>query len=230
MNTIYGVALGPGDPELLTLKALRVLKEADIIFYPGSIFQGIKKSYVHPILAYHHLDKKELHGFFLEMSSDRTAATAIYNKTFEKIQIAYNSGKKVAVVCEGDLSLYASFSYILELVKENNLPVSLIPGINSFSLGASEHQIPLSILNDKVAIVPRVKNIEEIDTYLKNFDTIILMKIRKGWEHFYLQLKEKDWSCYYCERLGTDNAFITEDLSVLKRREIPYFSLLIIKK
>ncbi|TSE10188.1 precorrin-2 C(20)-methyltransferase [Aquimarina algiphila] len=230
LNSIYGIALGPGDPELLTLKALRILKEVDLIFYPGSITEGIKKSFVFPILQYHKLENKELRGFFLKMSNDRKQASEIYDSTAKEIQEAYHSGKKIAIVCEGDISLYASFSYILAELQNLQLPVSLVPGINSFSLGAAQHKIPLSLLNDKIVVIPRVKHITEITTYFLEFDTVILMKIRSGWSNFQSELAKKDWKCYYCERLGTKQEYITTDLTTLTHREIPYFSLLIIKK
>ncbi|MBG6130286.1 precorrin-2/cobalt-factor-2 C20-methyltransferase [Aquimarina sp. EL_43] len=230
MHTIYGIALGPGDPELLTLKALRILKEVDLIFYPGSITKDQKKSFVYPILQYHGLEHKELKGFFLNMSYDRQEASETYAATVKDIEKAYQAGKKIAIVCEGDISLYASFSYILTGLQELQLPVFLVPGINSFSLGASQHQIPLSLLNDKIAIVPRVKNIAEISKYFLEFDTVILMKIRSGWNDFHSELVQKDWKCYYCERLGTNQEYITTDLTTLTNREIPYFSLLIIKQ
>lgn len=230
MNTIYGIALGPGDPELITLKALRILKEVDLIFYPGSVNQGVKKSFVYPILEYHGLEDKELIGFFLKMSDDRKQASETYAATAKDIKAAYHSGKKIAIVCEGDISLFASFSYLLSGLENFNLPVSLIPGVNSFSLGAAQHKIPLSLLNDKIAIVPRAKNIEEITDFFQKFDTVILMKIRSGWKGFQSDLVQKDWKCYYCERLGTDQEYITADINTLTHREIPYFSLLIIKK
>ncbi|GGX04986.1 precorrin-2 C(20)-methyltransferase [Aquimarina muelleri] len=230
MHTIHGIALGPGDPELLTLKALRILKEVDLIFYPGSITKNQKKSFVYPILQYHGLENKELTGFFLKMSNDRKEASDTYAITAKNIEEAYRSGKKIAIVCEGDISLYASFSYLLKELQDLELPVSLVPGINSFSLGASQHQVPLSLLNDKVAILPRVKKIQEITQYFQEFDTVVLMKIRSGWNTFYTDLIQKNWKYYYCERLGTNEEYITTDLSTLANREIPYFSLLIIKK
>ena len=230
MHTIYGIALGPGDPELLTLKALRLLKKADVIFYPGSITNGVKKSFVHPILQYHNLEDKVLRGFFLEMSHDRTQASNIYKETAKAIEEAYHSGQNVAVVCEGDISLYASFSYILAALKEQQLPVVLVPGINSFSLGAAQHKVPLCLLDAKVAIIPRAETITEITTYFLKFDTVVLLKIRSGWANFQSELLKKDWSYYYCERLGTAQEYITTDLTTLTHREIPYFSLLIIKK
>ncbi len=230
MQTIYGIALGPGDPELLTIKALRILKEVDLIFYPGSYTNGIKKSFVHPILKYHGIADKKLNGFFLNMATDRTQASEVYSQTVQDIESAYRLGKKIAIVCEGDLSLYASFSYILAQLQELGLSIALVPGINSFSLGAAQHQVPLSLLNDKIAVVPRVQDIEEITKYFEAFDTVILMKIRSGWKTFQPELSKKNWSCYYCERLGTDEEYITTDLSLLSNRDIPYFSLLIIKK
>ncbi len=230
LHTIYGVALGPGDPELLTLKALRILKEADLIFYPGSIQQGVQKSYVYPILEHHGLLHKELKGFFLEMTADRIQATETYDTVAQNISTAYRAGKKIAIVCEGDLSLYASFSYILARLNTLQLPVTLIPGITSFSLGAAQHQIPLSVLDDKIAIIPRVQTIAEIEHYFTNFDTLILMKIRSGWNQLKTQLVTKDWHFYYCEKLGTSAAHVTTDIHTIVEKEIPYFSLLIIKK
>ncbi|WP_241507296.1 precorrin-2 C(20)-methyltransferase [Aquimarina sediminis] len=230
MHTIHGIALGPGDPELITLKALRILQEADLVFYPGSITKDQKKSFVYPILRYHKLEEKKLVGFFLKMSNNREDATETYAATVKSIGEAYRSGKKVAIVCEGDISLYASFSYLLEQLRELQFPISLIPGINSFSLGAAQHQVPLSLLNDKIAIIPRVKDIKEINQCFQEFDTVVLMKIRSGWSNFHSELEKKDWKCYYCERLGTDEEYITTDLTTLTSREIPYFSLLIIKK
>ncbi len=230
MHTIHGIALGPGDPELITVKSLRILKEVDLIYYPGSITKDRKKSFVYPILQYHGLEKKELKGFFLKMSYDRSEASQTYVKTARNIEKEYRSGKKIAIVCEGDISLYASFSYILAELQELKVSISLIPGINSFSLGASQHQIPISLLNEKVAIIPRANDIQEIAEYFQKFDTVILMKIRSGWNNFHSELLRKDWNCYYCERLGTNEEYVTTDINNLTNREIPYFSLLIIKK
>ncbi len=230
VHTIYGVALGPGDPELLTLKALRVLKNADVIFYPGSIFKGEKKSYVFPLLKYHELDKKEHRGFYLEMSDNRNQVNKVYTETAESIKKLFESGKKICIVCEGDISLYASFSYILTRLQELQLPIELIPGIPALSLGAAQHKIPLSLLDEKIAVVPRVQTFKEIENCLHTFDTLILMKVKTNWKEIYYDLKEQSWDFYYCERLGTAQEFITTNLDELSERVIPYFSLLIVKK
>ena len=227
---VYGVSLGPGDPELLTIKALRVLQESDVIFYPGSSYQGTKKSYSFPLLMHHNLENKDLRGFYLDMSDDRAHAKKVYEIIALEIKELVTKGKKVSIVCEGDLSLYASFSYVLDHMKTLKISVELIPGINSFSLGAAEHKIPLGLLKDKIIIVPRIESIEEISKYLKKFDTLILMKIKTGWMDFCKELIKKNWQFFYGERLGTDQEYITTDLHEILSRKIPYFSLLIIKK
>lgn len=231
MHKIQGVSLGPGDPELITVKGLRVLKESDIIFYPGSILSdGSTASYVLPILEHYEVEKTKLQGFFLRMSADRFCAEETYERTALKILEVFQQGKKVSIVCEGDLSFYASFSYLLEKLHRLNIPVELIPGINSFSLGAARHQIPLCLQDQKVSVLPREESIENIELALQQYDTVILMKIRPGWKNLRQHLLSKSWSYYYCERLGTENEFVTSDITELQGREIPYFSLLIIKR
>lgn len=231
MNTIYGISLGPGDPELITLKGLHILKESDIIFYPGSLFKdGRKASYVLPMLHYYGLEENKLQGFFLSMGADRTAAEITYRQTADQLLQACRDGKKVSIVCEGDLSFYASFSYLLEKLQEESVHIELIPGVNSFSLAAAKHQVPLCLQQEKLAVLPLASDIAEIEDRLVHADTLILMKISMGWKQLFPQLRAKQWKYYYCERLGTADEYITADITALENRDIPYFSLLIIKK
>ena len=231
MGKIYGSSLGPGDPELITLKGLKILRESDIIFYPGSISRdGEKDSYVLPMLLHHQLDEEKLQGFFIRMSEDRSHAEEVYTETFRVIMKAFAEGKNVSIVCEGDLSFYASFSYLLERLQQADIPLELVPGINSFSLGAARQQVPLCLQNEKVAILPRETSIEKVEEMLEDFSTVILMKIRSGWAKLSSGLITKNWKFYYCERLGTPDEFISSDILEVQEREIPYFSLLIIKK
>lgn len=231
MNNIFGVSLGPGDPELITVKALRVLRESDLIFYPGSIKQdGRTDSYVRPMLDSYGLAPENLQGFYLNMNLNRSVAEETYRETASAIVSAWSAGKKVSIVCEGDLSFYASFSYLLEKLQQLQIPLELIPGINSFSLAAARHQIPLCLQREKLGFLPLEASMELIEEMLHAFDTLVLMKVRIGWKHLYPRLLESKLTCYYAEKLGTADEFISTSLKELKGREIPYFSLLIIKK
>ncbi|MEN0052101.1 MAG: precorrin-2 C(20)-methyltransferase [Mucilaginibacter sp.] len=231
MNKIYGVSLGPGDPDLITVKGLKVLQDSDFVFYPGSLFSdGTKDSYVRPMLDYYIADKSKLQGFFLKMGLDRSTAEETYNETTDLLINAWQQGKKISIACEGDLSFYASFSYLLQRLQQHSIPVELIPGVNSFSLGAAKHQVPLCLQNEKLVFLPLEQSIEKIEQMLQDFDTMILMKIRTGLPILLPHLRTKNWKFYYCERLGTANEYITTDIEELYQRDIPYFSLLIIKK
>jgi len=231
MGRIYGVSLGPGDADLITLKGLKTLQQADKIYYPGSLFKdGRKASYSLSILNQYDLDIEKLQGFYLKMDLERAQAKTIYETTFQQIVKDYNKGLSVAIVSEGDISTFSSFSYVLEKIKEHELPINLIPGITSYLHLASESEIPLCLQNEKVVVIPRVQTRAELQEAIDNFDTVVLMKIKSVMDSITPVIDTKKHRITYAERLGTDKQFITNNWITANQREIPYFSLLIIKK
>lgn len=219
---IYGVSLGPGDPLLITVKGLQVLQKVDRIYYPGSLPAS---SYSLGILQHYNLDERKFRGMFLNMSDNREQAEKTYSETFQEMLVDYNNGLDIAFVSEGDISFYSTFAYLLKHIQQHKLDVEIIAGVPSFLLGAAAHQLPLAVLNEKIAILPRAKNISR---YLEEFDTVVLIKVRSVLDEIMPLIK--DLNIVYCERLGTPQQFITTDINDLKDREIPYFSLLILKK
>jgi precorrin-2/cobalt-factor-2 C20-methyltransferase len=228
---IYGISLGPGDPDLITLKGLKILQKSDKIYYPGSLLpNGKTTSFSLPILQHHQLDEKKLVGMFLKMSDDRTQAEATYSATFQSMLQDYNNGLTIVFVSEGDSLFYSTFAYLLEHIQQHQLDIEIIAGVPSFLLGAAQHQLPLAILNEKIAIIPRVKNSQELATILNDFDTVVLIKIRSVLKDISPFLITSGLTIMYCERLGTTQQYITTNIEDIKNREIPYFSLLILKK
>ena len=174
---ITGVSLGPGDPELITLKGLRLLKNADKIYYPGSQFaDGRQDSYSLSILRHYDLNPEKLVGFYLKMSLDRNEATALYKATFLQLKKDYENGLKVVVVSEGDASTYSSFSYLSQYLKDAKIAVNLVPGITSYALAAACQSESLCLQDEKVIILPRVKDEDGLEQCLKHYDTVVLMK------------------------------------------------------
>lgn len=228
MGKIYGVSLGPGDPLLITVKGLQVLQQADRIYYPGSLLaDGTTSSYSLGILRHYDLDNNKLRGMFLTMSDDRTTAETLYADTFQLMLEDYKAGLNIAFVSEGDISFYSTFAYLLKHIQQHQLDTEIIAGVPSFLLGAAQHQSPLAILNEKIAILPRMKDIDSLKRYLEEFETVVLIKVRSVIQAL-LPLMEKI-NIVYCERLGTPEQYITTDINELQTREIPYFSLLILK-
>jgi precorrin-2/cobalt-factor-2 C20-methyltransferase len=227
---IYGISLGPGDPDLITVKGLKALQKSDKIYYPGSLLSNQKiTSFSLPILQYHQLDESKFVGMFLQMSDDRTQAEATYYVTFQSILEDYNNGLTISFVSEGDSLFYSTFAYILEHIQNHQLNVEIIAGVPSFILAAAQNQTPLAILNEKIAIIPRVNDSKELETTLKEYDTVVLIKIRSVFHNLMPFLQSSDLTIMYCERLGTSQQYITTNIEDIKNREIPYFSLLIIK-
>lgn len=225
---IYGVSLGPGDPLLITVKGLQILQQADRIYYPGSVLEdGTTSSYSLGILQYHKLDEDKLRGMFLKMSDDRQLAEQTYASTFMKMQEDYNNGLKIAFVSEGDISFYSTFAYLLKHIQAAKLNVEIIAGVPSFILGAAIHQSSLGILNERIAILPRMKDIETLERYLDEFETVVLIKVRSVIHTILPHIRRVQM--LYCERLGTPEQYITTNIEDLKDREIPYFSLIILK-
>ena len=230
-GTIYGVSLGTGDPDLITLKGLNILKKVAKIYYPGSLFKnGGQSSYSLSILKHYDLNPNKLEGFYLRMDLDRVQVQEIYEATFQKIRTDYNNGLSIAIVSEGDLSTYSSFSYLLEKIKAAHLPVNLVPGVSSFLHLASQVEMPLCLQNEKVVVIPRIQHKNELQEAITHFDTVILMKIVSVVAVIASVIDTQRHTITYGERLGTDKQFVTQDWEIVKQREIPYFSLLIIKK
>ncbi|WP_233264541.1 MULTISPECIES: precorrin-2 C(20)-methyltransferase [unclassified Flavobacterium] len=228
---IYGISLGPGDPDLITIKGLKTLQKSDKVYYPGSLLpNGKTTSFSLPILQHHQLDEKKLVGMFLKMSDDRAQAEATYRATFQSMLEDYHNGLTIVFVSEGDSLFYSTFAYLLEHIQQHQLDVEIIAGVPSFILATAQHQLPLAILNEKIAIIPRVKNSQELETTLNDFDTVVLIKIRSVLKDIFPFLITSGLTIMYCERLGTTQQYITTNIEDIKNREIPYFSLLIIKK
>ena len=231
LGKIYGVSLGPGVPELITVKGLNILKKVDKIYYPGSIeADGNTSSYSLKILEYYSIKKEKLSGMFLTMSDNRESTEKTYYETFCKIKADYDAGMQIAFVSEGDISFYSTFAYLLKHIHEHKLNVEIVAGVPSFLLGAAVFQTPLAILNEKIAILPRMRDAVQLQKYLNDFDTVVLIKIRSVIQEIIEVVISNSLNIVYCERLGTDQQFVTSDIHQLKGRNIPYFSLLIIKK
>ena len=228
---IYGVSLGPGDADLITLKGLKTLQQADKIYYPGSVFKGGRKaSYSLSILDQYDLDSEKLEGFYLKMDLERAQAKALYETTFQRIFTDYSKGLSIAIVSEGDLSTYSSFSYLLEKIQAHQLSISLIPGVSSYLHLASESKTPLCLQNEKVVVIPRVQSKEELEEAIDHFDTVVLMKIKSVMNSISSVIDRTKHSITYAEHLGTEKQFMTNDWATANQREIPYFSLVVIKK
>ena len=132
-GTLYGVSVGPGDPELMTVKAVRVIREADVVALPDAGGTELTAASIAGGL----LQGKERLLCPTPMSRDRDAVRAAHEATADQICALLDGGKAVAYLCLGDISLYSSFSYVCDVVRGRGYATQVVPGVTSLSAAAA---------------------------------------------------------------------------------------------
>jgi precorrin-2/cobalt-factor-2 C20-methyltransferase len=227
---IVGVSLGPGDPGLITMKGWQVLQQADKIYYPGSLLPGGgTKSYSLTILQQLGLNEQKFCPVLLSMDSERTHNLGAYEVVFKQMKADYENGMQVAYVCEGDSTFYSTFAYILHHLNAAQLPVEIIAGVPSFLLATAMHQQPLAVLQERIAIVPLPESKTQLENYLTLFHTVVLIKVRHAMACIEPLVAAGKAVMLYGEKLGTAEQFISTSTTELAQRDLPYFSLIILK-
>lgn len=233
IGRLYGVGIGPGDPELITLKASRVLCRVPVIFVP--LKDRRSKSYAGSIID--DLVKEsggEVIELILPMLRDRKQLQEHWLKAADTIWRYLKRGEDGAFVNVGDPLLYGTFIHILETLQKNHpeIEVEVIPGISSINAAAARTMVPLASDDDNIAIISGNREDKVIRETLENFDTVVFMKMNNVFDRLLtifeeLELMEK---CVYVRRCTTQDEEIIRDISRMKGKKVDYFSLLIVRK
>ena len=211
----YGVGVGPGDPELITLKGYRVLKEADVSCSPKSKTdkEGVALSVVRSLLD----TKQKVLELTFPMTNDKGELELFWDKAVRQILSLLKEGKKVAFITLGDPSLYSTYTYVLKKIKQAGpYPVETIPGVASFCACAAAANIPLTEGDEKLAIIPVVKELDSLRLALQNFENVVLMKTASNYPAVVKILAElglKD-QAIYASRCGLPDGFLKTGLPV----------------
>lgn len=224
---ITGVGIGPGDPELITVKGLKALQKADVIFYPASALgEKAEKSFSRKIIQAYNLTGKLKPLLFPMTGLNRQE---FYQEAFKSVLEAFYAGFKVVVVSEGDLLFYSTFGYLLELANEHHIPCELIPGIPAFILGGATSHAPLVDGEQSFGILARPESFDQLEEKLQNTDVLVVMKpsVLKNWGTF---LKHCNRPFFYAEKLGTEEQFVSSNHEDISQRTVPYFSIIIFRK
>ncbi|MDU1414563.1 MAG: cobalt-factor II C(20)-methyltransferase [Clostridium sp.] len=217
MAKLYGVGVGPGDKELLTLKAVKTINMCEVIVAPSamkggsSIALGIAEEFID--------DSKEVMIKQFPMGGEEQEEKIF--EAFKSIEEKLKEGKNVAFLTLGDPFVYSTYIYLLKYIKEHGFEVETIPGITSFCASASLAEIPLVIGDESLLILP-ASNINEI----KDEKYVVIMKVYKKEEEVLNVLEEKGFNYVYIKRAGREGQEILH-----KREEIlnnhEYMSLII---
>lgn len=172
-GTLYGVGVGPGDPELLTLKAVRLLRAVPVIAYPAPLQgEGMARRIVAP-----HLPGGQVE-IVLRMAFDpgQPPPDEVYDRGSAEIAGHLAAGRDVAVLCEGDPLFYGSFAYVLERL-DQDFAVEVVPGIASPMACAAVLARPLTTRDDRLAVVPATRAEADLLAALAGADAAVVMKL-----------------------------------------------------
>lgn len=170
---IYAVGLGPGDYEMMSLKAKRVLEESDIIFLNGGrVFNSLDE--VTSILDKIGCGKKVK---YYEYSGEKINRLEMLSLFVDDMLTHYNKGQNVSYVTMGDMTIYSSFPDIYNMLKEKGIHLEAVTGIPSFLAPASLTGVSIVDFKDRAAVIPNPESAGDINELLNTFNTVIIMKI-----------------------------------------------------
>ena len=229
MTPVTFLSLGPGDPELLTIKALKTLKDADVVMVPATRNrEGITKSRATDIIS-EWCDENRLMVYELPMLKDRQAISLVYDRIFADCVRLYHEGRRIVVAVEGDVSIYASIHYVMERLEKAGIPVEQSAGIPSFIAAAASAGLSLISQQQRLTILPGDADAETLHLLLENNHVVVVMKLSQCQEAVKEFLRRNPQTvCHYFENVGMPEAYHTMQHDEILSRHIPYFSLCII--
>lgn len=224
-GTLYGVGVGPGDPELMTLKAVRMIRENEIIAVPGA---DVKETVAYKIAvqAVPELADKELLPIYMPMTHDAKELEEKHANGAKTLEACLDQGKNVVFLTLGDPCVYSTFSYLQHRVEADGYHTELVSGITSFCAAAARLNISLSEWNEQLHIVPAV---HRLDSDLSESGNYVLMKSGKKMNQVKEILAKSDRDVLMVENCGMPEEHIYRSVE-----EIPddagYYSLIIAKE
>lgn len=218
------VSLGPGDPELITLKGLRTLREAHVIFCPATRQEGVSKAA--DIVCSLGIEKRKIQLYNLPMSRNRSEARQAYNTLYEEIKRLRTEGLRVAVTAEGDVGFYSSTRDICGWLRNEGINLRQIPGVPAFIAAGAKAELHVVSQDERLTVLPGTT--DGLAEAMERGDAVAIMKLSACSEAVHRYLREHpNTNCHYFERLGTSEEFYTSNPQKIQDRLFPYFSLLL---
>lgn len=228
------VSLGPGDPELITLKGLNRLRTAEVIYCPSTAgADGTQTSRAADILQSLAISPSAIRCFSVTMRDDRAAALADYGRVVEQIAADWAAGRRVAVTAEGDAGFYSSSGYVSALLSARDIPTERIAGVPAFIACAASEGVVVAEQNEETDILTTLTSPSDLLRRVTSGRSLVLMKPSRYVSAVKAALTEApaDVIFHYFEHTGANaQAYYTSDRTAIALRPFPYFSLLIVRK
>lgn len=229
IGMFYGLGIGPGDPDLITLKSVKILKMVDFIISP--IARKGSESIALNIAKEHIREDAEIIKLDFPMLKDDKLLNEKWKSNSEFIINLLKEGKKGAFITLGDSTTFSTYMYIVPYLKEAGIKIETIPGITSFATISSKLNMSLVSGEENLCIYPMTKEIEKLENIIENNDNIVLMKVSANPKGLVNILKKYSLESKFVlvSRCSNENEKISYNIDDINE-SIPYLSTIIIKK
>ena len=231
LGTLYGISVGTGDPELITLKGLRLLQNTKIIAFPAGIKQ--KPGIAEQIIAQWLKPEQTTIALDFPYTKDEAILQQAWKQASARVWQYLSQGIDVAFACEGDVSLYSTFTYLAQTLEKlyGAVPIITVPGICSPLAAASELQIPLTMGNQRLTILPAIYAWQDLESVLGSSEVVVLLKVGSVYPQVWQILQKHSLleSSSVVEKATFSDRKIYTNLKDYPQLELSYFSLLIIR-
>lgn len=233
----YVVGVGPGDPELLTIKGARILKEVGCICVPKGRQAGSSLALSIAGKAVD-LSGKEIVETYFPMTKTvgpdgGDGLERQWQAAVAAITDRIDKGIDTAFITIGDPAIYSTFFYVCDrlLAARPGLQIEIVPGISSVNASAASAGLSLGLGDDRIAILP-ANYLADIDGVLDQFSTVVLMKVHTVFKEVVARLADLDLldQAVYVARAGMEDEIVHRNLASIEAQDLDYFSLIIVRK
>lgn len=229
-GTFYGIGVGPGDPELLTVKAIDALRAIDVLIAPktekksDSVALSIAQPYLKPSV--------EIIYQTFPMVKDFAEETEVFKANTDEILHELQGGRNVGFATLGDPMFYSTYIYIFKLLEPCGVKIVTIPGVPAFLAIAAQIGRPLAYGNDILTIIPATADLEAINTALDHAGATVLMKVYKNFPEVVdaLQARGMIDKAVLVSRCGLDDEKIITDVAAHKQEHLNYLSTILTRR
>lgn len=224
---LYGVSTGPGDPELITVKAMKTIEKCDVIAAPRTM--GKNSMALDIVKGIMNVDDKEVLYLDFAMKKDRKELESTHRQQADAVEVHLTKGKNVAMLNIGDASLFGTYCYVRELVEADGYETKTVAGVTSFCAVAAELGRSLTIMDMPLTIIPGSH--EYVEAGLDTPGTKVIMKSSSALCEVRHLLEKKGMidDAAMVVNCGLPNQIVVNDLNELKGDE-GYFATILVYK
>ncbi len=227
-NTVYSIGLGPGNPELLTVRAKRILEESDIVVVPQSDETG--RSVARDIIL-HYIDPSRILMYYFPMNNDREDLENRYTELARKIKRLTAEGKRLSYVTMGDPTIFSTSNYITEKLRAVGVEVKHVPGISSINAASTMLGLPLCVKGEHFGVYEMPVDVDEAVKLIRRHPTTVFMKVNRKLpvlvEAVRVAVPER---AYLARRIGLDEEVFYDMLNCSPPPEAAYLSVAVIRR